>query len=231
MRVPALLLAVAWACLALTSCVHEPAGSSNRTISVTANESVTVEPDLAILRVGFDTPEEDAKSAYADGARISNQIVDVLRNAGISVDAIRSESQYLYRSDGNSSHKFKLAQQWTVNVSPERAAEILDIAVSAGANSSGQIEWTVKDEKALEHQALDRATARVGENAVVLAQGTGVHLGKLISVSNQFAATPFAWAGFGGGGGGVALQQAPPLSIEPNKVTRSASVSAVYAIE
>lgn len=218
--------------LAFTSCSHQSAHLSDRTLNLTANENVTVEPDLAILQIGFDTPPEDVKSAYADGARRSNAIIAAVKQAGISETDIRSQSQYLFRV-WSEEHKFKLEQQWTVKVPPQRAAEILDIAISAGANSSGQIEWTVKDEKALENEALDRATTRVKENAAVLAKGMGVHLGTLISASNQFSAPPFAGMNFlaAGGGGAGAMQTAPPLAIEPHQVSRQATVSAVFAID
>ena len=113
-----------------------------------------------------------------------------------------------------------------------RAAEILDIAISVGANNSGQIEWTVKDEKTLEKQALDKAAARAKENAAVLANGMGAHLGTLMSASNQFSATrypmPMMQAAGGMGSAGAASLQ---LSIEPHKVSREATVSAVFAIE
>src|SRR5580692_9715680 len=117
--------------------------STNRTLTVSATESVSVEPDLAILHIGFDTQPEDAKSAYADGARASNAIISAIKQAGITDASIQSQSQFLDR-DWSKPHKFKLTQQWTVKVPPEHAAEILDIAVTAGATDSGQIDWTVK---------------------------------------------------------------------------------------
>ncbi|HEY2470979.1 MAG TPA: SIMPL domain-containing protein [Terracidiphilus sp.] len=221
------LLAVAVFAVFLTSCGHDPA-HSQRTLTVNASESVSVEPDLAILHIGFDTPPEDVKSAYADGARRSNAIVAALKQAGIPEADIRSESQYLYRV-WSEEHKFKLEQQWGVKIPPQRAAEILDIAISAGANSSGQIEWTVKDDRALEDDALDRAAAHAKENATVLAKGMGVRLGALTSVSNQASAPQFNRLAFGGGAG--AQQAAPPLAIEPHQVSRQATVSAIFEIE
>jgi uncharacterized protein YggE len=204
--------------------------SSNRTLSVTATETVSVEPDLAILHIGFDTPPEDAKAAYADGARASNAIIAAVKQAGIPETSIRSESQYLDRDWSNKQHRFVLHQQWTVKVPPERAAEILDIAVTAGATNSGQIDWTVKDEKALEAETLDHAASRAKANAEVLAKGMGVRLGSLIYVSNQIASPvprPMMFA--------QAEQRlaapAPPLSIEPHQVSREATVYAVFAIE
>lgn len=204
--------------------------SSNRTLTVSATDSVSVEPDLAILHIGFDTPPEDAKSAYADGARASNAIVNAIKQAGIPETSIRSVSQYLDRDYSNKQHKFVLRQQWTVKVSPERAAEILDVAVTAGATSSGQIDWTVKDEKALEAEALDKAAARAKADAEVLAKGMGVRLGSLIYVSNQISAPsfprPMPMMAM------KAAEAGPqPLAIEPHEVSREATVYAVFAIE
>jgi uncharacterized protein YggE len=206
--------------------------SSNRTLTVTANATVNVEPDLAILHIGFETPPGEAKAVYAEGARTSNAIIDAVMQAGTPESAIRSESQFLEPDyTVPKSHKFKLAQQWTVRTSPQRAAEILDAAISAGANSSGDIEWTVKDEPAIEEQALDKAAAQSRENAAVLAKGMGVRLGSLIYVSNQLSAPSFprpmvrsfAMAG--------KAEAPPPLAVEPHKVSREASVYAVFAIE
>ena len=204
--------------------------STNRTLTVTATGSVSVEPELAILHIGFDTQPEDAKSAYADGARASNAIVSAIKQAGIPEDSIQSQSQYLDR-DWSKPHKFKLSQQWTVKVPPQRADEILDIAVTAGATDSGQIDWTVKDEKALESQALDEAASRARQNGEVLAKGMGVRLGTLIYVSNQVSSStprPVMYEMNRLSGGAAAP---PPLAIEPRKVVREATVYAVFAIE
>ena len=201
--------------------------TTNRTLTVTATDSVSVEPDLAFLHIGFSTQPEDAKSAYAEGTQTSNAIMAALKQAGVPGTAIRSESQYLDRDWSTKLKKFTLHQQWTVKVPPERAAEILDDAISAGATSSGQIDWTVKDEKALESQALDKAAARA--NAEVLAKGMGVHLGSLIYVSNTMSSPqfprPMVYAM-------KAANAAPqPLAIEPHQVSREATVYAVFAIE
>lgn len=204
--------------------------STNRTLTVAATETVSVDPDLAILHIGFDTQPEDAKSAYADGARASNAIIGAIKQAGIPEDSIQSESQYLSR-DSIKPHKFQLSQQWTVKVPPERAAEILDIAVTAGATSSGEIDWTVKDEKALEAQALDQAASRARQNAAILAKGMEVHLGTLIYVSNQVSSPMLRQVMYDALAPSAGRAAPPPLAIEPHKVSREATVYAVFAIE
>jgi uncharacterized protein YggE len=204
---------------------------NNRTLTVSAEGQVTVEPDLAILHIGFETPPMGAKDAYAAGAKASNDIVSALKQAGIPEDAIRSEWQRLGGVYGKP-HKFTLSQQWTVKVPPPRAAEILDIAVSAGATDSGQIDWTVKDEQALADQALDQAAARARADAAALAKGMDVHLGTLIYVTNQVSAPqvyPMMYERSMAPESGAAAPQ--PLAIEPHTVSRSATVYAVFAIE
>jgi uncharacterized protein YggE len=228
--IPAVLLATIQAVAQQPTQPQLKVDSSNRTLTVSATDSVTVEPDLAILHIGFITQPQDAKSAYADGSRASNAIITALKQANLPENAIRSESQYLDRDWTTKLRKYTLHQQWTVKVPPERAAEVLDIAVNAGAASSGQIEWTVKDEKVLEAEALDRAASRAKANAEVLAKGMGVRLGSLIYVSNQMTAPqyprPIPM---------MAMKSAEPtpqpLSVEPHQVSREASVYAVFAIE
>ena len=165
--------------------------SSNRTLTVTATESVTVEPDLAILHIGFVTlhrtpsppmPMERAPPTPSSppSSRPESRDRDPQR---VAVPRSRLTHQ--------AAQIYVLHQQWTVKVAPARAAEILDIAITAGATNSGQIDWTVKDEKALESQALDNAAARAKANAEVLAKGMGVRLGSLIYVSNQVSSPQY----------------------------------------
>ena len=205
--------------------------ASNRTLTVNAEERVTADPDIAMLHIGFLTSPNDAKGAYAEGAKTSNQIISAIKQAGIPESSIRSEAQSLQSFDIKV-HKFRLQQSWVVKVPPTRVAEILDIAVNAGATQSGDIEWNVEDEKALENKALERATARARSDAAVLAAGMGVKLGSLVYVTNQISAPQipirYAKANFGAL---AASDQTVPLAIEPHTVSRTASIYAVYAIE
>jgi len=60
----------------------------------------------------------------------------------------------------------------------------------------------------------------------------GAHLGILMSVSNQFSAARFSMPMMQAGGGlGSAGAASLQLAIEPHKVSREATVSAVFAIE
>jgi hypothetical protein len=207
--------------------------SSNRTLTVSAQERVTAEPEIAVLHIGFETPLSDAKTAYATGAATSNAIVAALKQVGIPETAIRSADQHLDR-DYTKPHRFKLIQSWTVKTPPDRAAEILDVAVAAGATESGQIDWTVNDVRALETQALEKAANRAHEDAATLAKGMGVKLGVPVYMTNEVLTPGFR--GYTNGNDSIQAEfktrSAPlPLAIEPRKVSREATVYAVFAIE
>jgi uncharacterized protein YggE len=203
----------------------EPA---NRTLTVSAENTVTVEPEVAILHVGFETQPTDAKSAYAEGTATSNAIINALKQAGVPSSSIRSEWQHLNSVYGKP-HKFTLQQQWAIPVKPEQASEMLDVAVTAGATDSGQIDWTVDDEQALQDKALEGATARARTQATVLAKGMGVKLGALVYVSNQVSSPVMPIRAMAMKA--QTAEAAQPLSIEPHKVSSSANVYAVFAIE
>jgi uncharacterized protein YggE len=206
--------------------------SANRTLAVSADARVSVDPEVAILHIGFETKPSDSKSAYADGARISNAIVSAIKQAGIPETSIRSESQRLEPVDVKN-HKFKLTQNWTVKTPPERAGEILDVAITAGATDSGQIDWTVQDVHALEDEALDQAGSRARSDAAVLAKASGARLGALLYLTNQVNESAINSLSYNNAD--VKTDRftllAPPLAIEPRKVSREATVYAVFAIE
>ena len=203
---------------------------TNRTLTVSAQGAVSVDPDVAILHIGFETLPTDAKAAYANGAQTSTAIIAAVKQAGVAESAIHSEWQRLDSVSGKP-HKFTLAEQWTVRTTPERAAEILDIAITAGATESGNIEWTVEDEHALEDKALDQAAARAHAEAAALAQSMGVRLGALIYVTNQTAAPQPVFRMYAEAAPQAMGGAGPTLAIEPHKVSSSANVYAVYAIE
>jgi uncharacterized protein YggE len=233
----ALILATASLAAQQTNHIELKLDPANRTLIVTADDRISVDPDVAILHIGFTTQPQDAKSAYAEGAKASNNIIEAIKAAGIPESAIRSEWQRL-SAVNTKQHKFQLSQQWTVRTPPARAAEILDLAVNAGATDSGDIDWTVNDPQALEDQVLKSAAQRAKTKAQAIAEGLEVKLGKIIYATNQVSSgSPGVYANTVFSEQQVASlpmsgrASAPPIAIEPHKVIRTAEVYAVFSIE
>lgn len=209
--------------------------SSPRTIAITADETETSEPEFALLHVGFNSCAADAETAYKQGSSTSNAVFDTLVAAGIPKTSIHSESQSIARNcyeevKTGKTPKYRVTQEWTVKVPPPDAAKVLDAAVKAGANTSGEIEWIVNDPNALEEKAAAKAMKRARRLATAMAEGMGVKLGPLVYASNQATSVPRP-VGIRMMAMKAGADDAQPLAISPSKVSRSATVYAVFAIE
>lgn len=216
---------------------------NNRTIAVTVSDKATADADIATVHIGFETYAADSDSAYAAGSQTSNAIIDALHKAGVEDKAIQSEGQSVqqnFQFDEKESEidrakkRFVLRQSWTVKTAAADAAKVLHVAVEAGANASGQIDWDLKDRAGLQAQAAAKALQRAQAMADQMAKGLNVHLGALIYASNQPPQTP-------GVPGPIArletfskLQAAPPpspLAIRPQQIEENATVYAVFSIQ
>jgi uncharacterized protein len=213
--------------------------AANRTIAVTATDKVIVMADTATVHVGFIAYGPDSDTAYATGSRISNDIVKALTASGIPNDAIESENQNVspvqeYQIDKltpaeKAQRKFQVVQSWTVRTPADDAAKTLDVAVKAGANQSGQIDWSLKDENAPQAEAAAKALQRARTVAGEMAKGLNVKFGPLLFASNETQAQPpvpiiRSMAA-------KASLNVEPLAINPRRIEKTATVYAVFAIE
>ena len=208
----------------------------NRTIQVTASADAEQMADVANVSIGFQVYGPDEQAAYAKGSERSNAIARALADAGVKKDDMQSENQNLsatpvYDEQQKKLGAFQVSQSWTVKCSATSAANILHIAVLAGANNSGNINWDVADPDTLQGKAAARALQRAREQARTMAAGLDVRLGMLIYASNeapdQVGPRPMMRAM-----AGLVANKAPvPLAINPQKITKSATVTAIFAIE
>lgn len=217
-----------------------PVTRDNRTIQVSATAEATAEADAATVHVGFQTYGSDSDAAYAAGSKLSNAIVAALKSTGVKEGAIESEDQSLAEMDQDNMPKeqranrhYRLQQSWTVKTSAKDAARVLDAAVKAGANQSGQIDWRMADPDALHAKAVEAAVAKARKNAEGIAAGLGVRAGALLYASNdrpflnriQNLVSPSSAASE------VNAKSVRPLATRPQQMRDSATISAVYAIE
>lgn len=213
----------------------------NRTISVTATDKVTAIADIATVHVGFIAYGPSSDAAYANGSRTSNAIVQALRGTGIPADAIESENQAVapvqpYQVEKlteaeKAQRKFQVTQSWTVRTNANDAAKVLDLAVKAGANQSGQIDWSFKDENAPEAEAAAKALQRARSQAQQMAQSLNAKLGALLYASNEVQANPIRPMMMRSMAAAPMADKVEPLAINPRQIEKSATVSAVFAIE
>ena len=220
----------------------------NKTIAITTSDQAEALADTAVVGVGFHSFGKDQDATYADATRTSNVIMSALIAAGVPKAAIESSAQSLSPIEsGNDADKarfsqglrFEFSQSWRITVPAAAAAKVLHMAITSGANDSGNIQWQLKEDDALEAEAASKALEHARQIATRMAGGLGVKLGSLVYASNQ---TPprgiFAAMGIAGmtvetqsAMAAVSRRNLAPLAISPERISKSATVYAVFAIE
>jgi uncharacterized protein YggE len=213
----------------------------NKTIAISTTDEATATADIAAVTVGFEVYGPAAESTYAAGGKISHAVLDALHKAGIEDKSIESSNQGLQRNtdfddkdtpEQRANKQFVFRQSWTVSVAPTDAAEVIRVAVAAGANQSGAIEWRLSDRKALQAKAAQAALVKARAVASQMADGLHVKLGELIYASNEMPiASEYRYKTVPPPGPppppAVTL---PTLEIRPQTIREEATVYTVFAI-
>jgi uncharacterized protein YggE len=215
----------------------------NKTISITATDEASAMADTAIVSIGFNSFGKDQDATYAAASETSNAIIAAITATGLDKDAIQSEEQNLSPLNPddfqNKSHyaegmRFQFSQRWQVTVPADQASRLLQLAITHGANNSGNIQWQLKSDDAVQLEAAQKALHHARDIAEHMAQGLNAKLGALLYASNQTPVDdeprPRAFAMLNAPPPMV-RKNLKPLAISPTRITRSATVYAVFSIE
>lgn len=216
----------------------------NKTIAISTTDEATATADIAAVTVGYEVYGPDSDTAYASGATISHAVLDALHKIGVEDRSIESGNQGVERNmnfnnkdtpEQRAQKQFVMRQSWTVSIPPQSAAEVIRVAVAAGANQSGAIDWRLSDRKVLEAKAAANALVKARAVASQMAEGLHVKLGELIYASNQMPeareSDRFELAAKLTAPPPVPAPPALPLAILPQTIREEATVYAVFSIE
>jgi len=214
----------------------------NKTIAVTADDSITAEAELAVLAIGYHNYAPTQDSAFRDNVSAAGRIVQALLAAKVPAESIETDKLRLSQTETDErwtevmkkERRFEAQQSWHVSVSVAQAQTVVDLAVKAGANEVEDVEWNVIDPVALQAKASGAALAKARSIAEQMAKGLGTKLGELVYASNR-APVPKMWRGAQNLETFATLmpgtEKEPKLRLFPQKVKSDATVYAVFAIE
>lgn len=212
--------------------------AGNKTISVVVSETVEMEPDLAAIHIGYRNFGSEKDTTYAENVRAANKIIKALLDGGVPKERIETTELGLMwasedtgrGSEQQKERKFEAHQSWTIRVSPRDAQKVVDIAIGAGANEIEEVQWEVADVAAMEARAHSAALAKARNLAGQMAQSLGVKIGQLLFLSNESPESQ-RMRKFNTQTIQVSASPIPQLVLFPQKVTRMATVHAVFALE
>jgi uncharacterized protein YggE len=237
----AALAIVAIGCFFTASAQEVQVSPTNRTIAVTASETLRVDADWAIAHVGYHNYGPTKEAAYAENVRAAEKITKALFATGLPKEALETEALQLslvdFRScdlsaDEKKNRKFEAQQTWEVRLAVPDAQKIVDVAVAAGATDVNPVQWVMADVHALEAKTSSAALAKARVLAEQIANQMGVKLGALLYATNgQPQDMDFTLRRRYPQSVTVSAEAQPSLILFPQKVEKTGTVSAVFAIE
>ncbi len=176
-----------------------PEESRDKVIYVSGTGKVTTTPDQAIIVFAVETENVDVATAQQQNARQMDAVINALKNAGIPEKDIRTAGYNIIPITESSSKPltesrvkyYRVINTLEVTLNDvDRAGEIVDLAVSSGANRVNRFSFTLSDAKQQEFrsQALTAAVAqaRGDANAVAAAIGKTIVDVKEVNVGGNY---------------------------------------------
>jgi uncharacterized protein YggE len=171
-------------------------GKPVNNVSVSATGKVSVQPDIVTFTAGYHTKQNDIASVQKDLNKNVNTITKALKDAGIADKDITTTTysitpSYYYNTGGK---RVEDGQEGEVRISVkvrnmDKAGEIIDASVNAGANIVDSISFTVDDLDKVRVEARKLAAKAAKDKAQVLADYSGVSIGGLIAISESAASS------------------------------------------
>jgi uncharacterized protein YggE len=159
-------------------------------IRVTAEATVTAQPDQARIDIGVTTQAQTAQAAAAGAAQRLEMVLAKLRRAlgaGAEIQTVSYSlnPDYRYPKEGGSptitGYTATNILRVTLN-DLSRIGRAIDAASQSGANRIHRLQFTLKDEQAAQSQALRAAAVKARAQAEALAQALGLKIKRVLSV-------------------------------------------------
>lgn len=208
-----------------------------RTLAVNGTGKAYLTPDIAYIYIGVQTENADAAEAVAENNTKAQKVVDAIKAFKIEAKDIQTTNfsifpQQQYDENGKLTGVIYMVNN-TVYVTLrdiEKVGEVIDAAVTAGANTINNIQFDVENKAEALSEARKAAVADARRQAEELAAAVDVSLGAVQSMSSYTSGMPVPMYE-GKGGGGVFADQAAAAPVSAGQLVVQVDVSIVYAIE
>jgi len=219
-----LLAASAIAGVAQPRSSHAADTPTKKTITVTGSGTVTTVPDRASFQFTVNTRGATAKAALAQNSTATAAVIAALKNAGVAAADLQTSQVSLSpqtNQDGTTIIGYLASSSVNAKTTIAKAGELVDTAVSAGADGVGGPMLSRSDSDALYRDALEDAVADAKQKAQALAAAAGLSLGDVQTiVEGSQQSPPIMYA--------QKLDAASSTPIEPGTQEIDATVTVTY---
>ncbi|MCL2406511.1 MAG: SIMPL domain-containing protein [Defluviitaleaceae bacterium] len=197
--------------LGLTVTAHAAPAPAIGTINVNGTGSIAADPDMAMVQLGARTFGTTAAEAIGENVVIIDAIIEALLALGIEEESIQTSSYSMWpetewrvidartQLTGPVHVGFSVTHTLTITINDiDLIGYVLTAAAEAGSNQNSGINFLVRDNSALYHEAMQLAIKDAIARAEVAAAALGVELGAPIAFTESVGWFDPFWGGTGG---------------------------------
>jgi len=188
---------ILFAALIFAALASLPARANDKLVTVTGEATVAVAPDMATIRVGVTSQGKIAREASDANGKQMTGVLAALKGAGIADRDVQTWSlslqpQYDQSKSGAARLLgFQATNQVTVKIRAiDTLPDVLDRAISAGANEMSGIEFVVSGQSNLLDQARAEAISDARRKAELYAKAAGAKVGACIAITEEGSSPP-----------------------------------------
>lgn len=194
MKSCAILLAIPVLFSAPSVVAQEP----DRYVSVDGQATITVEPDIATIRMGVTERAADVDTARREVVNGTRRFLEFAAEQGIEADSIQTfglsvQPQYRWNRDEERQEfaGYIVTRQIVVELEAlDKLGVVMEGAVSTGVNEVQPPILRRSDERELRRRALARATQDARANAEEIARSLNASLGAVRTISSSNVVIP-----------------------------------------
>lgn len=167
------------------------------TLSLSATGEALATPDRASISIGVTTQSRTAADAMRQNRDAMTAVLNTVRGAGIVARDIQTASinlnpQYVYEQNQPPRLTgYQAYNRLTVIVRDlSRLGPVIDAVTASGATEIGGITFSIADPKAAEDEARRQAVKTLAERAELYAAAEGLHVARLINLTEGAPAEP-----------------------------------------
>lgn len=158
------------------------AAASTGKVTVNGMGEVRVQPDIAYVTIGYTNQHTDSRTAQSQNNAQVERIIEVIKSLGIADNDIQTTQFNIFPHYDHTSNNritgYNVTNMLRITVrNLEQAGELVDMAVNAGANAGGDIQFSIADPSPHYERAMDLAI----QNAISKANAIGNSLQVSIS--------------------------------------------------
>jgi uncharacterized protein len=161
-----------------------------RMLNVNGTGIVKASPDMARIVLGYVNEEKDAKSSQANNAKVSNEIIRVLKGLGIDdkdLQTVDFSITPVYTYEPNKDpyiRGYQTSNMLSVAVRDlGKIGTVIDVSASAGANRFQNISFDIADRETIKFQAIEEAMRDARKKAETALKPEGEKILQIVTIS------------------------------------------------